>query len=44
MTPNTMRLLRRHAAVYLGLAATGAVIGWNRARPTPGAPGRGRRS
>jgi hypothetical protein len=31
MSPHTVRSLRRHAAVYLGLAATGAVIGWRRA-------------
>jgi hypothetical protein len=34
MRPQTVRSLRRHAVVYLGLVATGAVIGWNRKLPT----------
>jgi hypothetical protein len=32
MRQQTVRSIRRHAAVYAGLALTGMVIGWNQAR------------
>jgi hypothetical protein len=41
MSPQVTRLVRWHAVVYLSLAATGAVIGWNRSKARPGPAWRG---
>lgn len=32
MQQHTVRIIRRHAVVYVGLAVTGVVIGWNQSR------------
>jgi hypothetical protein len=39
MHPTTARLMRRYTIVYLGLAATGVLLGWNTsARSRAGQP------